>query len=56
MLSPPGEGGDSLGYGQDGVALWLIVTPRPVPADEKSGLHVCFDAPMPRAARQGERN
>jgi catechol 2,3-dioxygenase-like lactoylglutathione lyase family enzyme len=39
------EGKASLGYGGDGVALWISVAERPVPADEKSGLHVCFDAP-----------
>jgi catechol 2,3-dioxygenase-like lactoylglutathione lyase family enzyme len=41
-LSP---GGSSLGYGKDGVALWIGKSERPVPADEKSGLHFCFDAP-----------
>jgi catechol 2,3-dioxygenase-like lactoylglutathione lyase family enzyme len=35
----------SLGYGRDGVGLWISVTDRPVPADDKSGLHFCFDAP-----------
>ena len=35
----------SLGYGRDSVALWIGVAERPVPADELSGLHVCFDAP-----------
>jgi catechol 2,3-dioxygenase-like lactoylglutathione lyase family enzyme len=39
----PGEG--SLGYGRDAVALWIGKSDRPVPADEKSGLHFCFDAP-----------
>jgi catechol 2,3-dioxygenase-like lactoylglutathione lyase family enzyme len=39
------EGGDSLGYGQDGVFFWISTTERPVPADEKSGLHFCFTAP-----------
>ena len=27
------------------VALWIGAAERPVPADDKSGLHVCFDAP-----------
>ena len=35
----------SLGYGKDAVALWIGASEQPVPADEKSGLHVCFDAP-----------
>ena len=39
------EGETSLGYGKDAVALWILASDRPVPADEKSGLHFCFDAP-----------
>lgn len=39
----------SLGYGADTVALWIIAAEHPVPADERSGLHFCFDAPS-RAA------
>ncbi|MGE0241420.1 MAG: VOC family protein [Parvibaculaceae bacterium] len=35
----------SLGYGGGGVALWISESERPVPADEKSGLHFCFAAP-----------
>jgi len=35
----------SLGYGDAAVALWIGAADRPVPADEKSGLHVCFAAP-----------
>ena len=35
----------SLGYGRDAVALWISAAERPVPADEKSGLHFCFAAP-----------
>lgn len=50
VLTPLGyrclsEGGGSLGYGKDGVALWLLPAERPVAADEKSGLHFCFAAP-----------
>ncbi|TXL78870.1 VOC family protein [Vineibacter terrae] len=37
-----GEG--SLGYGADGVVLWISATDHPVPADERSGLHICFTA------------
>ena len=39
------EGADSLGYGRDAIALWISAVERPVPADDKSGLHVCFAAP-----------
>lgn len=39
------EGASSLGYGRDGVALWISPSERPVPADPQSGLHVCFAAP-----------
>jgi catechol 2,3-dioxygenase-like lactoylglutathione lyase family enzyme len=41
------DGGDSLGYGRDAVALWLGAAARPVPADPESGLHLCFAAPTP---------
>jgi catechol 2,3-dioxygenase-like lactoylglutathione lyase family enzyme len=39
------ESTGSLGYGRDAVALWISASERPVPADLKSGLHVCFAAP-----------
>ena len=39
------EGASSLGYGKDAVALWIGAAERPVPEDQKSGLHFCFDAP-----------
>ena len=39
------EGEGSLGYGRDAVGLWIGAAERPVPADEKSGLHFCFAAP-----------
>jgi catechol 2,3-dioxygenase-like lactoylglutathione lyase family enzyme len=32
------------GYGRDSIALWVVQAERPVPADEKSGLHICFTA------------
>lgn len=38
------EAAGSLGYGRDRVAFWISVVERPVPADEKSGLHFCFAA------------
>ncbi len=39
------EAPGSLGYGRDAVALWIGTAEHPVPADDKSGLHFCFDAP-----------
>ena len=33
------------GYGRDSIALWVFQAERPVPADDKSGLHICFTAP-----------
>ena len=38
-------GESSLGYGDAAVALWIGAAARPVPADDRSGLHVCFSAP-----------
>jgi catechol 2,3-dioxygenase-like lactoylglutathione lyase family enzyme len=43
------EGADSLGYGDSDADFWVIAAARPVPADDASGLHVCFRAPS-RAA------
>jgi catechol 2,3-dioxygenase-like lactoylglutathione lyase family enzyme len=39
------EGADSLGYGAEEVAFWVLAAEHPVPADERSGLHICFSAP-----------
>jgi len=39
------ESAGSLGYGRDAVALWISPADRPVPPDERSGLHFCFAAP-----------
>lgn len=39
------ESPDSLGYGRDGVQLWIGRAEHPVPADPASGLHFCFKAP-----------
>jgi len=39
------EGADSLGYGDSDIAFWISLADRPVPPDEKSGLHFCFAAP-----------
>lgn len=35
---------DSLGYGDGSVGLWIGATDHPVPADIRSGLHICFAA------------
>ncbi|MER8432188.1 VOC family protein [Mesorhizobium caraganae] len=35
----------SLGYGAQAAAFWVNDAARPVPADEKTGLHFCFAAP-----------
>ena len=32
------------GYGAETIFLWVVAAERPVPADEKSGLHFCFAA------------
>ncbi len=39
----------SLGYGRDGVALWILAAKHPVPPDEHSGLHICLTAPTQKA-------
>ena len=39
------EADGSLGYGDAAVAFWISVAESPVPADRKSGLHFCLDAP-----------
>ena len=39
------EADGSLGYGDTAVALWISAAENPVPADKKSGLHFCLDAP-----------
>lgn len=39
------EGATSLGYGRGGVAFWISAAERPVPADDRSGVHFCFEAP-----------
>jgi catechol 2,3-dioxygenase-like lactoylglutathione lyase family enzyme len=49
VLTPLGynclsAGATSLGYGKDAVALWIGAADRPVPADDASGLHICFSA------------
>jgi len=39
------ESPGSLGYGNGGIQLWMSETDRPVVADDRSGLHICFTAP-----------
>ena len=39
------DSADSLGYGAKEPALWVQKSAHPVPADPRSGLHVCFVAP-----------
>lgn len=50
VLAPLGyrclsEDAASLGYGNDGVSLWILASESPVPPDDASGLHLCFKAP-----------
>ncbi|HJS86589.1 MAG TPA: VOC family protein [Acetobacteraceae bacterium] len=39
----------SAGYGKHTVALWVMASASPVPADPRSGLHFCFTAPTRRS-------
>jgi catechol 2,3-dioxygenase-like lactoylglutathione lyase family enzyme len=39
------QGEGSLGYGRAAVGYWISATEQPVPANPKSGLHLCFSAP-----------
>ncbi len=36
---------DSLGYGGEAPEFWVSASDSPVPADPRSGLHICFAAP-----------
>ncbi len=38
------SGDNSTGYGDGGSSFWLGLTEHPVPADPRSGLHICFGA------------
>jgi len=38
------ESGGALGYGEASPRFWVLAADRPVPSDEKSGLHFCFTA------------
>ena len=35
------------GFGRDSIAFWVVSAERPVPDDEKSGLHFCFSGGPP---------
>jgi catechol 2,3-dioxygenase-like lactoylglutathione lyase family enzyme len=39
------ESDSALGYGDKAAVFWMYVAKRPVPPDNQSGLHFCFDAP-----------
>lgn len=39
----------SAGYGKGSAGLWLGKTDNPVPADDRSGLHFCFQAQTRKA-------
>ena len=39
------EDAASLGYGRDAAGLWILAAKNPVPANDGSGLHLCFNAP-----------
>ncbi len=39
------DSAEALGYGAGSPQFWVMKVARPVPADEASGLHFCFDGP-----------
>ena len=39
------ESAGALGYGDKSAQFWLYAAHSPVPANDQSGLHFCFDAP-----------
>jgi len=41
--------GTALGYGDKAAQFWLGATEHPVAADDRSGLHISFQAPTPAA-------
>lgn len=44
------DGADGIGYGSEvAAAFWIIAVTSPVPRDDASGLHICFDAPSRKA-------
>jgi catechol 2,3-dioxygenase-like lactoylglutathione lyase family enzyme len=38
------DSAEALGYGADSPRLWVLKAERPVPPDQASGPHLCFDA------------
>jgi len=46
------DGETSLGYGRDGVGLWISAVDHPITADPQSGLHFCFAAPDARSVAE----
>jgi catechol 2,3-dioxygenase-like lactoylglutathione lyase family enzyme len=46
------DGESSLGYGREAVAFWIGASAHPVPPDDASGLHLCFDAPTRQSVDQ----
>ena len=46
------DSAEALGYGADSPQFWVMKVARPVPADEASGLHFCFDAPSRASVEQ----
>jgi catechol 2,3-dioxygenase-like lactoylglutathione lyase family enzyme len=38
------ESAGALGYGDETAQFWLYAAKKPVPANDQSGLHFCFDA------------
>lgn len=46
------EDKSSLGYGSEAAVFWLYAVERPVPADDRPGLHLCFSAPTRRSVDQ----
>ncbi len=38
------EGDEYLGYGRDAARFWVLNVKHPVPSNEASGLHICFEA------------
>jgi catechol 2,3-dioxygenase-like lactoylglutathione lyase family enzyme len=44
------DGAEGIGYGTNGSAVfWIMPVASPVPRDDASGLHICFDAPSRNA-------
>ena len=39
------DSAEALGYGAKSPQFWVLHVAHPVPADNASGLHFCFDAP-----------